>query len=374
MKIYDIIKFLMKKICLIFALLLPGLFLPSFGIEEITLEESTDFKRGVAFELPLDGPKKVLFGEVSKNEFSPILNFQGTYSADIEDEGNNFTYPFIIEGGGEAKFGDGKNVIRAVSNFTKNVDNLDNKFLGKLSDVYYERKISDSHNGHRVLIGNSRIPIGLEGGRGQYGLMFAKRAQIASHFGNARALGVRFRGDFGHIDYDLGGYSSTRSLQDITDGVEFAGRIGFKPFYNDEPSLFKDFKLAASINTGERGHSYTVSGLSAEWKYKKFLLNAEYAYADGSNASKYNPKKQQGFYAVAAYDITDKLQAAFRYDNFDNDVKKSGDNVQKYTAGLNYYVIGQRLRFSLNYTYTQNGSAVKDLNSNAIHFMTQVMI
>ncbi len=371
MKIYDIIKTLMKKICLTFSLLLAGLFLPSFGIEEITLDESEDFKRGITFETPIDGPKKVLFGGVSKTEFSPVLNFQGTYSADIKEKGNNFTYPFLIEGGGEVKFNEGKNSFRAVANFSKNVDDFDNKFLGKLSDVYFEHKINDNH---KVLIGNSRIPIGYEGGRGQYGLMFSKRAQIASRFGNARALGARFRGDFGYLDYDLGGYSSTRSLQDITDGVEFAGMINFKPFYKDEPSLFKNLKAGAFVNTGSRDHGYTVFGAHTEWTYKKFLLNAEYAYADGSNASKYNPLKQQGFYTTAAYNITDKLQAAFRYDNFDTNVKKSNDNVQKYTVGLNYYVIGQRLRFSLDYTYTQNAKAAKNADTNAIHFMTQVMI
>lgn len=346
--------------------------MPSFAIEEtITLDESTDFKKETNFEFAFDKPKKILFANAVINEFSPVLNFQGTYSADIQEDGSNFTYPFIIEGGGEVKFNDGKSSFRAVSNFTRNVDKLDNKFLGKLSDVYYEREMAPHH---KVLIGNSRIPIGIEGGKSQYGLMFAKRAQIADRFGNARALGARFRGDFGHIDYDLGGYSSTRSLQDVTDGAEFSGMINYKPFYDSEASILKDFKTSLWVNTGVRGSGYTVSGLGAEWRYDKFLLNAEYAYADGSNASKYRRDKSEGFYATAAYNITDKVQAAFRYDVLDFNTEKSNDTVQKYTAGLNYYVIGQRLRFSLDYTYTQNGSAIKQGDGSSIHFMTQVMI
>lgn len=361
----------MKKILLTVLILFSfGHFAPCFAIEEITLDESTDFKKEIGFELSLDKPKKILFANAVINEFSPVLNFQGVYDAEISNEKSNFTYPFIIEGGGEVKFNKGKDTIRAVSNFTRNVDDLDNKFLGKLSDVYYEREISPRH---RFLIGNSRIPIGMEGGKSQYGLMFSKRAQIADRFGNARAIGARFRGDFGHIDYDFGGYSSTRSLQDITDGVEFAGAVNYKPFYDVEGSIFRDFKLGAWVNTGVRKSGYTVSGLFAEWQYDRFLLNAEYAFADGSNALKYNPDKSEGFYATAAYNITDKVQTAFRYDILDYNTGKSGDTVQKYTAGLNYYVIGQRLRFSIDYTYTQNGAA-EGADNSSIHFMTQVMI
>jgi len=344
---------------------------PGYAIEEITLDESEEYKKGVKFEMSLNKPKKVVFKNALINEFSPVLNFRGEYTADIKEDRSNFTYPFSIEGGGELKFDGGKNKIRAVSKFTRDTDDFNNKFLGKLSDVYFERKIKDNH---RVLIGNSRIPIGLEGGKSSYSLMFAKRAQIASRFGNARALGARFRGDFGAFDYDFGGYSSTRYLQDITDGAEFAGSVNYKPFYDDETSLFKDFKVGASVNTGVRGSGYTVLNTGMEWKYKKFLLNAEFAYADGSNASKYNSNEQDGFYVTAAYDITDKIQAAARYDVLDTNVNKPDDTIQKYTLGLNYYVIGQRLRFSVDYTYTQNGGAINSSNSSAVHFMTQVMI
>lgn len=363
----------MKKISYVFLIFIfSGFYMPSFGIEEITLHESTDFKKRIAFELPLDKPKKILLENLAVNEFSPILNFQGVYDANISSEKSNFTYPIIVEGGGELKFNNSKSKFRVISNFTRNVDELDNRFLGKLSDVYFEHNFNKNH---KVLLGNSRIPIGLEGGKGQYELLFAKRAQIGSKLGNARALGARFRGNFGYIDYDLGGYSSTRQLQDITDGVEFAGRVNYKPFYDNKDSLFKDFKLGISINTGISGQGYTVSSASAEWQNKKFLLNAEYAYADGSNALKYNPIKQEGFYATAAYNLTDNVQAAFRYDILDYNTEKSGDAVQKYTIGLNYYVIGQRLRFGLDYIYTQNGDTLENSSSsNAIHFITQVMI
>lgn len=368
----------MKKIFLTSLILFLSLFCsscPSCAIEEIiTLSESEEFKnkakRGVIFEFTPDKPKKILFENTVVNEFSPILNFQGIYNADISDDKSNFTYPYIIEGGGEIKFGEGKDKIRIVSNFTRNVDSLNNKFLGKLSDIYFERQLNENH---KVLIGNSRIPIGIEGSRGQYGLLFAKRAQIGDELGNARALGVRFRGNIKNFDYDLGGYSSTRYLQDITDGAEFAGWINYKPFYDNKEHLLNGLKIGGGINTGVSGSSFTTAGAGAEYRYKKFLFNTEYAYADGSNSLKYNPERSEGFYTTAAYDITDKIQIAGRYDIFDPDTKKADDTIQKYTLGLNYYIFGQRLRFSLDYTYTKNGCSTGN-NYNSVHFMTQVMI
>jgi len=138
----------MKKLILIFLILL--LFLDvCFAIEEeITLPKNAEF------ELKFDEPKKVLFQKSYINEFSPVLNFRGVYDVDIKEERSNFTYPFILEGGGEIKFDESKNKIKIVSNFTRNVDDLDNKFLGKLSDVYFERQIN---NNHKIVIGNSRL-------------------------------------------------------------------------------------------------------------------------------------------------------------------------------------------------------------------------
>lgn len=360
----------MKKILLIFLIFLLSP-CSSFGIEEgfleeITLEENL-LKENMVFKLNPYEAKKIIFKNSIINEVSPVLNFRGVYEADISDDRHNFTYPFIIEGGAELKFGESKNKIRAVSNFTRDVDDLDNKFLGKISDIYFERKINENH---KILIGNARVPFGFEGSKSTYNLMFSKRAQIGENFNDARALGVKYTGSFDGFEYSIGGYSATRYLQDITDGAEFAGWINYKPFYKNS-HIFKDLKIGAGGDIGVLDKGYGVYGAGMEWEYKKFLLNAEYAYADGSNALNYNPDKQEGFYTTAAYNLTDKLQFAFRYDIFDSNTKKSNDTVQKYTAGLNYYLFGRRLKFGLDYTYTQVPAA-NDINS--VHFLTQVML
>jgi len=352
----------MKKLILIFLILL--LFLDvCFAIEEeITLPKNAEF------ELKFDEPKKVLFQKSYINEFSPVLNFRGVYDVDIKEERSNFTYPFILEGGGEIKFDESKNKIKIVSNFTRNVDDLDNKFLGKLSDVYFERQIN---NNHKIVIGNSRLPFGIEGSKSTYNLMFSKRAQIGDNFNDARALGVKYTGNYNGFSYCAGGFSSTRYLQDVTDGAEFAGWLSYKPFY-EKNHIFKDLKIGAGTNVGAAGSGYSVFGSGLEWEYDKFLFNIEYAYADGSNSLEYNPNKQEGFYSTFVYDLNEKLQLALRYDIFDYNTKQPDTTVQKYTVGLNYYVFKQRFRFGLDYTYTLNPGLNND--SNSINFLTQIML
>ncbi len=355
----------MKRFLIIFLIFLFS-FNYSYGIEETPFEEIT-LEENIVFKLNPYEPKKIIFHNGIINEISPVLNFRGVYEVDISDDKNNFTYPFTLEGGAELKFGESKNKIRAVSNFSKNVDNFDNKFLGKFTDLYFERQINENH---RLLIGNARIPFGFEGSKSTYKLMFSKRAQIGAKFNDARAVGIKYTGGGSGFEYSIGRYSSTRHMQDITDGAEFAGWINYKPFYKNS-HLFKDLKIGAGADIGVLDKGYGVYGASMEWEYKKFLLNAEYAYADGSNAYKYNPNKQEGFYTTAAYHLTDNLQAAFRYDIYNPDTTKD-DTVQKYTAGFNYYVFGQRLRFGVDYTYTKN--SVINNNTNSVYFLTQVML
>jgi len=62
-----------------------------------------------------------------------------------------------------------------------------------------------------------------------------------------------------------------------------------------------------------------------------------------------------------------------RYDVFDPDRTVSKNLRTQYTAGINYYAIGQRLKFALNYVLEQN-QATKNNNKHAIYFMTQIQI
>ena len=142
-------------------LILIFIFLVSTG-SSFSIEEEIRLADSIEFEINPYEAKKVLFKNSVVDEFSPVLNFRGVYEADISDEKDSFKYPFVLEGGGEVKFGESKNKIRVVSNFTRNVDGFHHKFLGKLSDVYFEKNINENH---KFLIGNARVPFGFEGSK-----------------------------------------------------------------------------------------------------------------------------------------------------------------------------------------------------------------
>lgn len=313
--------------------------------------------------------KSVQFDNNFINEISGELRFQGITSFE-EKRGNlNTTFPFDINAVAESKFGSKKYRFFTEYAFTRNTDDIGNAFFGKFSNLYIERNFSKNH---KMRVGVSRSPIGLEGSMSSFALPFAQRAQISREFGDAISTGISFIGNKGAIEYNMGGYTSTRFTQGFKDGAEFIGRIGVKPFYKQEGSYFKNLKLYAGADVGHRGENYGVYSAALTYEYKKFLMNFEYAYADGSNGDYFDPRKRQGFFATAGYNITPKLQLLARYDYFDRNLDESKNINHEYSVGINYFVFKQRLKFALNYVFSNDEKT--NTNKNAIYFLTQFFI
>lgn len=313
--------------------------------------------------------KSVKFDNNFIDEISGELRFQGITSFE-EKRGNlNTTFPFDINAVAESKFGSKKYRFFTEYAFTRNTDDIGNAFFGKFSNLYIERNFSKNH---KMRVGVSRSPIGLEGSMSSFALPFAQRAQISREFGDAISTGISFIGNKGALEYNMGGYTSTRFAQGFKDGAEFIGRIGVKPFYKQEGSYFKNLKLYAGADVGHRGENYGVYSAALTYEYKKFLMNFEYAYADGSNGDYFDPRKRQGFFATAGYNITPKLQLLARYDYFDRNLDESKNINHEYSVGINYFVFKQRLKFALNYVFSNDEKT--NTNKNAIYFLTQFFI
>ena len=313
--------------------------------------------------------KSVKFDNSFIDEISGELRFQGITSFE-EKRGNlNTTFPFDINAVAESKFGSKKYRFFTEYAFTRNTDDIGNAFFGKFSNLYIERNFSKNH---KMRVGVSRSPIGLEGSMSSFALPFAQRAQISREFGDAISTGISFIGNKGALEYNMGGYTSTRFTQGFKDGAEFIGRIGVKPFYKQEGSYFKNLKLYAGADVCHRGENYGVYSAALTYEYKKFLMNFEYAYADGSNGDYFDPRKRQGFFATAGYNITPKLQLLARYDYFDRNLDESKNINHEYSVGINYFVFKQRLKFALNYVFSNDEKT--NTNKNAIYFLTQFFI
>ncbi len=225
---------------------------------------------------------------------------------------------------------------------------------------------------HRVLIGNSRPPVGMEGGAGPFVLPFIARSQISRNFGTVRKLGGRVSGDYSLVDYDFGLYSSDTYFNEFFPGAEFIGWVNFKPLGKTDGKYGK-LKIGGGLQGGHRDTNYCVTGAYVGWEYKKLLLNFEWANANGYNGPSgvQTDKHASGFYTTLAYRITPKIQALLRYDEFDPNHNISNNNIREYTAGINYFIKGQGLKLILNYVFCQN-EASKD--SHRILMGTQILL
>ena len=139
--------------------------------------------------------------------------------------GADSVYDFsAIQAGINGKFRGGKNYYEARLRF----DPLDGySFLQGLPADIYVANASIPH--HTVIIGNTRTPTGYEGSRSDSIIPFVARAQIARNFGNTRKVGIRVKGNYDLIEYDLGGYSSDTYFRSFFPGTEFSGWVTLKP-------------------------------------------------------------------------------------------------------------------------------------------------
>lgn len=302
-----------------------------------------------------DSSAYLLDGILTKNFETGIIekmHFFGYYraAADIDvSESGDTLYDFsAIQAGINGKFR-GENYYEARFRF----DRQDGySFIQALPIDTYVANASIPH--HTIILGNTRTPTGFEGSRSDTIIPFVARAQISRNFGNTRKLGLRVKGSYDLVEYDVGGYSSDTYFRSFFPGAEFAGWITLKPLGKTDGKWGK-LNLGGGLTVGENNISYAVSGLYAGYEYKNFIANFEYAYADGYNGAKtISSNNAEGFYSTVGYKLTPKLQFLARYDQYHPDKNFLDDIRREYSAGINYFVKGQALKIMLNYVFCQN--------------------
>lgn len=341
-----------------------------YGIQDVVLEPDEDL------HIINTAKTNYLLEDVLtyKAEKGPIetVHLFGYYRAGIEmdfedDDDEDLRYKFnSINAGINGKFKDGKTSYELRLRFNPQNDYSFMQYLP--SNIYVSRKVTP-HN--TVILGHTRTPVGYEGGMSMTYLPFVARSQISRNFGNVRKMGVRLKGNYDLIEYDLGGYSSDTYFQKFFPGSEFAGWVTVKPLGKTD-GKWGNLNIGSGISAGKNDIDYTVSGVYAGYEYKKFSANFEYAYADGYNGAKtITNNKAEGFYTTAGYKITPKLQAVARYDQYVPNRNLKDDIRREYSAGLNYFIKGQALKLMLNYVFCQN-DARKD--SHRVILGTQILL
>lgn len=284
-------------------------------------------------------------------EVSGQATFQGNFSETFSDNSN---FKYNVQGiniGLKGKFRSNKEGFNTLFDVTPIHQNF---FHRAVLDAWLETNRIPHHT---IIAGTSRPTVGIEGGQSPYTLPFISRTQTARNFANVRKTGLRVKGDYKYIDYDLGGYSSDTWYSEFMPGVETDLWANIKPLAKSE-GKYGNLNLGGGIATGERNsHDFFVTSAAVAYDYKKFWMRAEYQHADGSNgASGITELKREGYNLTAAYRITKKIEALLRYDDFDPDKTKSHNNTREYTAGVNYYILGQTARLIFNYVFCQNDS------------------
>ena len=250
------------------------------------------------------------------------------------------------------------------------------KFTPTKDFTFFQQLISDAYivnsaiPHHKIMLGNSRNQVGVEGGMSTSAIPFVVRSQIARTFGNTRAFGARLIGNYSLVDYSFAANSSDRYFKEFFPGAEFTGWVNFKPLGLTNGKYGK-LVIGGGLSAGKNHNQYTIGGAYVGYTYKNFMANAEYSIADGYNGRVESDKKATGFYTTIGYKITPKIQIVSRFDQFDPNRDITGDIRREYSAGINYFIIGQSIKVLLNYVYCDNQQA-KD--SHRIILGTQLLL
>ena len=292
--------------------------------------------------------------------------YRGAVDMDLS-EGGDTIYDFnAIQAGINGKFRGGQNFYEARFRFDP-VEGY--SFLQTMPIDIYVANASIPH--HTIILGNTRTPTGYEGSRSDTIIPFILRSQISRNFGNTRKVGLRVKGNYDLIEYDLGGYSSDTYFREFFPGAEFSGWVNLKPLGKTR-GKYGNLTLGGGITAGNNVTDYFVGGLYAGYEYKNFMANFEYASADGYNGARtISTNQAEGFYSTVGYKITPKLQVLARYDHYIPDKNFSDDIRREYSVGLNYFIKGQALKIMLNYVFCQNDILE---NSHRLMLGTQLIL
>ena len=293
--------------------------------------------------------------------------YRGGVAMDFYPDDEDLGYEYsAMEAGVNGKFRDGKSFYEARFRF-KPQHNYN--FFQYLPSNLYVATTALPH--HTVILGNTRVATTYEGAKSSSVLPMFARSQISRNFGNIRKLGVRVKGSYDLVEYDLGGYSSDTYFRKFFPGAEFAGWVSLKPLGKTD-GKYGRLKIGSGFTAGQNDISYTVLGAYASYEYKKLYANFEWGKADGYNGARgISSNKAEGLYTTLGYRITPKLQLVGRYDQYRPNLDISNNMQKEYSAGINYFLKGQALKLMLNYVYCNNESKP---DSHRIILGTQLLL
>lgn len=189
-------------------------------------------------------------------------------------------------------------------------------------------------------------------------------------------IGVELHGLLGgKFGYEVGlwngtGSSTNAATKTVSDdwhipSLLYAGRLsymplGLMPSTQGDPNRLNDNKIllaaSGSINVESESESTndTRAGLEAAWLYKRLYLSAEayYMHIGFTDRQKIDDTFDYwGAYAQCGYFLTDRFQAALRYDFMDRNGMDADGFLNMPAVGFNYFFSSCNLKLQAMYQY-----------------------
>ena len=189
-------------------------------------------------------------------------------------------------------------------------------------------------------------------------------------------IGVELHGLLGgKFGYEVGlwngtGSSTNSATKTVSDdwhipSLLYAGRLsymplGLMPSTQGDPNRLNDNKIllaaSGSINVESESESTndTRAGLEAAWLYRRLYLSAEayYMHIGFTDRQKIDDTFDYwGAYAQCGYFLTDRFQAALRYDFMDRNGMDADGFLNMPAVGFNYFFSSCNLKLQAMYQY-----------------------
>jgi phosphate-selective porin len=245
-------------------------------------------------------------------------------------------------------------------------------------------------NSHFVDIGQFKIPLGYEGDQVssaalqtvERALMFTQRDPFGGGYGDVRDTGVRLRGNFGDVAYDLGAFNGFGDRQNAlaqTDQKAIIGRLAYRP------AKIQGLQLGISGGTGGPGGAdRSLVNAFAAYKRDKWTFQTE--FLDGKTQGPLGAppvatlRDIRGYYGSVGYLFTPKLEGVLRYDYFDTDTNLANADGNDITLGANYYIKGNNAKIQVNLVRrdgnpaARTGNGLGDLRNDRYELRTNFQV
>lgn len=207
----------------------------------------------------------------------------------------------------------------------------------------------------RIDVGQRKVPLSLEGLQSsaalktvERALMFSDRAR-GGDFGDVRDIGLLAYGPITrHIDYQLGiynGLGENQNALDRNDEKAVAGRLVFRPAFL--PGL--QVGGSGGVSGGDAPGTLYDNRVAGELLYERGNITVQSEIMNGADAG----ISRLGYYFLAAYRVTPRIEPVLRIDVFDPDTDRGSTAAsvteRDYLVGANYLIDGNHLKLQANY-------------------------